>query len=634
MRIEPDASVPGMGVCTVKVNVAVGSALLIAGLLAPPTSAGAASSSGASARSVRSSQAQSTQVAPQYTNPLKLSLPGGGRAASCADPFVLRGPVRRMTTWYLYCTSDALTATELGPDGTPLIHNVPMYASTDLTHWKYSGDAFPTEPAWISGGMWAPDVVHRGGRYLMYFTASDTTLPGGGSAVAVATSPTPTGPWRVSRTPVVPPTDAAPGAGRRWEYDPEVITAGSASYIYFGSYSGGIHVRRLGADGLTSVASTEKAIAIDNRYEGTYIVHRNGWYYFMGSATNCCNGPLTGYAVFVARARSPLGPFRDRHGISILAARVGGTPMLTQNGNRWVGTGHNAVVTDFSGQQWIVYHAVDRYDPYYAGNTGYTKRPVLMDPLDWRSGWPVVRGGFGPSASPQPGPAAQPGQRTAYHPRFFQPPRPAKRYAALSDGFTGSTLSPQWTWVRPPASSQYAVTGGALRWQTQNADLHPPVTPLASVLTEPAPRGDYVVETKVSVSVPAEGCCQNYVQGGLVIYGNDGNYVKLSAVSIFDSRQTEFGNNTLPQPPEYPTYGNTLVGPAGTWTYLRIVHERHHGVDAYTAYTSLDGRHWDHGGTWDHNLGASARIGLVSMGGTGFTSRFAYVRVSALSHRS
>ena len=617
-----------------KLRVALGSTLLTAGLLALPTPANAVSVRGEPVpASVRAVNAGRAPVAPTYRNPLDLALPGGNRAASCADPFVLRGPVRGTMTWYLYCTSDALSATEVGPDGTPLIHNVPMFSSTDLTHWTYAGDAFPIKPAWISGGMWAPDVVHRGGRYLMYFTASDTTLPGGGSAIAVATSTTPTGPWRVSPTPVVAPTDSTTSSGRRWEYDPEVITAGSVSYVYFGSFFGGINVRRLTADGLTSVASSEKPISIDNSYEGTYIVQRDGWYYFMGSATNCCNGPLTGYAVFVARSRSPLGPFRDRHGISILAARVGGTPMLAQNGNRWVGTGHNAVVTDFTGQQWIVYHAVDKNDPYYAGDVGYTQRPVLMDPLNWRSGWPVVRGGYGPSDATQPGPAAQPGQGTAYHPRFIQSPQPARRYRALSDDFTGSTLSPQWTWVRPPAPSQYSITAGAFRWRTQNADLHPPVTPLASVLTERAPHGDYVVESKVSVSVPAQGCCQNYVQGGLVIYGDDGNYVKLASVSIFDTRQTEFGDNVTPQPAGYPTYGNTVVGPVGAWTYLRIVHRVRHGLDAYTAYTSLDGRHWDHGGTWDHNLGTSARIGLISMGGTGFTNRFAYVTVSALSQR-
>ena len=148
------------------------------------------------------------------------------------------------------------------------------------------------------------------------------------------------------------------------------------------------------------------------------------------------------------------------------------------------------------------------------------------------------------------------------------------------------------------------------------------------MLAEPAPAGDYLVQTKVKVDVPASGCCWNYVQGGLVIYGGAGNYVKLASVSIWDTRQTEFGKELTPQPAGYPNYGNTVVGPVGKWVYLRIVRHHASGTDRYTAYTSLDGRRWDHGGTWTHDLGASPRIGLVSMGGSGFTSTFAYVRVS------
>jgi arabinan endo-1,5-alpha-L-arabinosidase len=36
------------------------------------------------------------------------------------------------------------------------------------------------------------------------------------------------------------------------------------------------------------------------------------------------------------------------------------------------------------------------------------------------------------------------------------------------------------------------------------------------------------------------------------------------------------------------------------------------------------------GGTWVHDLGEDSRIGLVSMGGDGFTAKFAYVRVHRL----
>ena len=38
------------------------------------------------------------------------------------------------------------------------------------------------------------------------------------------------------------------------------------------------------------------------------------------------------------------------------------------------------------------------------------------------------------------------------------------------------------------------------------------------------------------------------------------------------------------------------------------------------------------GGVWTHNLGRDARIGLVSMGGSGFVANFDYVRVYRLRH--
>lgn len=573
------------------------------------------------------------RVAPSYTNPMSLRLPSGGQAASCADPFVLHGAKAGDRRWYLYCTSDALTATELGPDGRPLIHNIPMYSSYDLTHWNYAGDAFASKPSWVaaSAGLWAPDVVYRNGRYLMYYAASDTSLPGGGSAVGVATSSWPTGPWTDSGRPVVEPQDSPSSPGsRRWEFDPEVITVGATSYVYFGSYFGGIAVRKLSADGLSSDPASQTQIAIDNRYEGTDIVVHGGWYYLMASATNCCAGPLTGYSVFAARSRGPLGPFLDRDGVSILAGRVGGTPVLAQNGNRWVGTGHNAVITDFAGQDWIIYHAVDRNDPYYAGDVGYTKRPALIDPLDWKQGWPTVRGGRGPSDTPQPGPAAQPGERTAYRPHFVDDPEHGLRYRNLSDEFNGNALSSRWTWVRQPDPATFRVQDGKLQWQTQSGDLHPPAADLASVLTEPAPAGNYVVETKVSVNTPPEGCCQNYVQGGVVIYNDDGNYLKLASVSIWNTRQTEWGKNVFPAAPGYPTYGNGVEGPVGDSVYLRIVRQHAPTADRYTAYTSPDGRRWDKGGTWTQTAASHTKIGLISMGGTGFTSTFDYVRVSTL----
>ncbi len=564
-----------------------------------------------------------------YTNPLDLRVPGQGQAASCADPDVFRD---RDGWWYLYCTTDALTETP-GADGELVFHTLPIFRSHDLVDWTYVGDAQTTNPSWVAptAGLWAPDVVHRHGRYYLYYAASDTrtseSTSGGGAAIGVLVADSPTGPWTDSGGPVVAPSDQAGQPGtKRSTIDPEVLVAGDTSYLYFGSYSGGIFVRQLSSDGLHS--SHEKQIAVSDRYEGAYLTRHGGWYYLLASATNCCNGPLTGYSVFAARSRSPLGPFVDADGISTMAGRVGGTPVLTQNGNRWVGTGHNTGFTDYSGQDWLIYHAVNRNDPYYAGSVGYTKRPALLDPLDWRHGWPVVRGGFGPSDDAMPVPAARPGGRTAYRPVFFSEPEPGRAIVSATDSFSGTDLSPAWSWVRPPASSTYRVRGGELRWQTQDADLHPPTTPLASVLTRSAPRGNYLVQVKVATNVPASGCCHNYVQGGLLIYGGDGHYVKLAVSSIGAARQTEWGIEDHPVPSGYPSYGNAVVGPVGAWTWLRIVVRG----DRYTAYTSLDGRHWDHGATWTTDLGGAPKLGLISMGGAGFLSRFDDLKTARLEH--
>ena len=140
----------------------------------------------------------------------------------------------------------------------------------------------------------------------------------------------------------------------------------------------------------------------------------------LASATDCCRGPLTGYSVFVGRSLTPTGPFVDQNGVSLLAGRVGGTPVISMNGNRWVGVGHNAVFTDTAGQDWFVYHAVDRGDPYFEGQVGFTRRPFLLDVLTWKDGWPSVRNGLWASDTAQIAPASVPGAKALSKPKQFK----------------------------------------------------------------------------------------------------------------------------------------------------------------------------------------------------------------------
>jgi arabinan endo-1,5-alpha-L-arabinosidase len=203
-------------------------------------------------------------------------------------------------------------------------------------------------------------------------------------------------------------------------------------------------------------------------------------------------------------------------------------------------------------------------------------------------------------------------------------------FATLATDATGSdpfVPSPSWEWIRPPADTTVGLVDGMLRLATQAGDL---ADHTVSILTEPTPVGDYAVETRMRLNLPPEGCCQDFVQAGLVIYGDDDNYIKLAHLSIGDTRQIVFTKAVGPVPRRTPHEGNAVVGPAATWTYLRIVKRMRAGEETYTAYSSRDGMDWLRGSTWTDTLGPTARIGLVAMGGEGFIAAFDYVRIYAL----
>jgi arabinan endo-1,5-alpha-L-arabinosidase len=560
-----------------------------------------------------------------YRNPLNIAILGQGRMTNCADPAVFRGQRPGDTGWYAYCSSDALS------DKDTKVHLIPMLTSPDLVHWKYVGDALTTTPAWVDTGspLQSPEVKYFNNHYYLYYAAPETVA--GGGAVGVLTSDNPAGPWTDGGGPVVEP-HAPPCC----PYDkmsisgPTVVDDSSQRYIFYGGFFGGIQARKLSADGLHSVAASQSQITIDNEFEGARIVKHGGYYYLFVSAGNCCNGPLSGYGVFAGRSTKVLGPYVDRTGHSLMDGRAGSSPVLSMNGNRWVGGGHGAVVTDFSGQDWFLYAAIDRSHPYLAGAgvPRHDKRQLMMDPLDWINGWPIVRGGFWASDAPQWVPAAQSGAKTKYRPSVPSADKSGAKFDGLSDDFTRPTVGPQWRWLRQPPSTSYGVEKGTLRMDTVGGDLDSTTAP---ILLEPAPKGEYGVETKVSVSVPKDGCCFNYAQGGLVIYGNDENYVTLTDLSNWDTRITEFAVAMKPIAAGYPLTGSTQVGPPGDWTWLRILKRSSGNEELYRAYTSADGITWERGGVWTHRLGAGARIGLVAMAASGFTVHFGYVHVYVLS---
>lgn len=307
------------------------------------------------------------------------------------DPAVIRAADR---SFYVYATQG----------GDP-VRNIQVARSTDLTNWTMVGDALPVKPVWASRtqDFWAPDVYRRGDTYYLYYSAKpDAALSdqGRGLCLAVATARRPEGPFTDSGRPL----QCGPGFVN---IDPFAFDdpATGKTYLYWGSGFGPIKVQELAPDRLSfapgskpvdlvDVVKTEDPAEYRRLVEGAWVIRRDGYYYLFFSGDNCC-GPKAHYAVMVARSRSATGPFLVRP-----------RPLyLVLEGNaQWVAPGHNSIVSDDAGQDWILYHGVDRRRPRSKPSDDVnTRRVMLMDRLLWRDGWPEIAG-KSPSSGPRPGP--------------------------------------------------------------------------------------------------------------------------------------------------------------------------------------------------------------------------------------
>jgi xylan 1,4-beta-xylosidase len=83
----------------------------------------------------------------------------------------------------------------------------PLFRSTDLVHWQPAGAIFPVQPLWAKGDFWAPELVHDEvtNRFLVWYVGRQRHGP---LSIAVATAPSPAGPW-TDHGPVIAQPDGA-----------------------------------------------------------------------------------------------------------------------------------------------------------------------------------------------------------------------------------------------------------------------------------------------------------------------------------------------------------------------------------------------------------------------------------------
>lgn len=261
--------------------------------------------------------------------------------------------------------------------------NIQVARSNDLVNWTLLGDAMPQKPSWADKDFWAPHVIYDRNlnRYFLYYSG-ESSSDSLGKCLGVASSPNPAGPFIDKGTALL--------CGDSFiNIDPMAFDdpVTGKKLLYWGSAFQPIKVQELSNDRVSfkegssplNLLNAVPRSSPDNYQrliEGAWIQYENGFYYMYYSGDNCC-GDKAHYAVMVARSQSATGPFEPK---------PGNNPVILEKNSRWIAPGHNSVVQDASGANWMVYHAIDSADR----NGG---RIVLIDQIIFQNGWPTVGGG-------------------------------------------------------------------------------------------------------------------------------------------------------------------------------------------------------------------------------------------------
>lgn len=293
---------------------------------------------------------------------------------SFADPTIIRAA----GNYYAYATQAKVNDS---------LWNIQVASSGNLKHWQLEGDALPQKPSWADStqDFWAPHVLYDSSlkKYVLFYSAeSDDTATG--KCISVAYSNYPAGPFIDKGTPLIC-GEGFVNIDPMAFIDPET----GKKFLYWGSGFGPIRVQEMSNDWQSFFPGSQaKAVIYPGKekaytilIEGAWLDYENGTYFLYYSGDNCC-GDKANYAVMVAKADNPLGPFKR-----LGETNATGSSVILEKDSTWLAPGHNSVFRDEKGKAWIAYHAIKRSE--INGSKG-EKRAFCILPLLYKNGWPQI----------------------------------------------------------------------------------------------------------------------------------------------------------------------------------------------------------------------------------------------------
>jgi len=265
-------------------------------------------------------------------------------------------------------------------------NGLPILSSEDGWTWRRAGLLMSAVPGGKPGpevlakggnNTWAPDVIHIGDKFFVYYAAPGTQ-PKSAIGLLVGRTLDPQSPeyhWE----------DAGPvvwsdGIEDSNAIDPGVLLAPDGRlWLTYGSYFG--YIRLVELDPNTGKRRNQAApvnIAINS--EASILIYRDGWYYLLVTHGSCCQGANSTYNIRMGRSRKVTGPYLDNMGVDMIE---GGGKLFAASRGRHVGPGHFGLLDLGQG--------VQKFSLHYEADLDRGGVSVLdIRPLLWRDGWPVA----------------------------------------------------------------------------------------------------------------------------------------------------------------------------------------------------------------------------------------------------